>query len=100
MSPVVIANAHRLLIIFGLVLWVRAMNATIVLGVLRAGGDTRFSLFLDGFIIWIVGVPLAALGVFVFHLPVHWVYLLAMSEEVTKWCLGLSVTSHASGSTT
>ena len=85
----VIANAHRLLIIFGLILWVRAMNATIVLGVLRAGGDTRFSLFLDGFIIWIVGVPLAALGVFVFHLPVHWVYLLAMSEEVTKCCLGL-----------
>jgi putative MATE family efflux protein len=88
-SPVVIANAHRLLIIFGSVLWVRAMNATIVLGVLRAGGDTRFSLFLDGFIIWIVGVPLAALGVFVFHLPVHWVYLLAMSEEVTKCGIGL-----------
>ncbi len=88
-SPVVIANAHRLLTIFGLILWVRAMNATIVLGVLRAGGDTRFSLFLDGFIIWIVGVPLAAMGVFVFHLPVHWVYLLAMSEEVTKCCLGL-----------
>jgi putative MATE family efflux protein len=88
-SPIVIANAHRLLTIFGLILWVRAMNATIVLGVLRAGGDTRFSLFLDGIIIWIVGVPLAALGVFVFHLPVHWVYLLAMSEEVTKCCLGL-----------
>jgi putative MATE family efflux protein len=88
-SPVVIANAHRLLIIFGSILWVRAMNATIVLGILRAGGDTRFSLFLDGFIIWIVGVPLAALGVFVFHLPVHWVYLLAMSEEITKCCIGL-----------
>jgi putative MATE family efflux protein len=88
-SPVVIANAHRLLTIFGLILWVRAMNATIVLGVLRAGGDTRFSLFLDGFIIWIVGVPLAAMGVFVFHLPVYWVYLLAMSEEVTKCCIGL-----------
>jgi putative MATE family efflux protein len=89
-SPVVIANAQRLLTIFGLILWVRAMNATIVLGVLRAGGDTRFSLFLDGFIIWIVGVPLVALGVYAFHLPVYWVYLLAMSEEVTKWCLGLS----------
>jgi len=88
-SPIVIAYAHRLLTIFGLILWVRAMNATIVLGVLRAGGDTRYSLFLDGIIIWIVGVPLAALGVFVFHLPVYWVYLLAMTEEVTKWCLGM-----------
>jgi len=88
-SPIVLGNAHRLLTVFGLILWVRAMNATIVLGVLRAGGDTRFSLFLDGIIIWMVGVPLAALGVFAFHLPVQWVYLLAMSEEVTKWCLGM-----------
>jgi putative MATE family efflux protein len=88
-SPIVIANAQRLLTIFGLVLWVRAMNATIVVGILRGGGDTRFSLFLDGFIIWIVGVPLAALGVFAFHLPVHWIYLLAMTEEVTKCCIGL-----------
>ncbi len=88
-SPTVIDNAQRLLTIFGLILWVRAMNATIVLGVLRAGGDTRFSLFLDGFIIWIVGVPLVALGVFAFHLPVQWVYLLAMSEEVTKWIIGM-----------
>jgi putative MATE family efflux protein len=88
-SPIVIDNAHRLLSIFGLVLWVRAMNATIVIGILRAGGDTRFSLFLDGFIIWIVGVPLVALGVFVFRLPVQWVYLLAMTEEITKCCLGL-----------
>jgi Na+-driven multidrug efflux pump len=36
-----------------------------------------------------VGVPLVALGVFVFRLPVQWVYLLAMTEEITKCCLGL-----------
>jgi len=88
-SPAVLQNAHRVLIIFGSIFWLRAMNAILVVGVLRGGGDTRFSLFLDGFIIWIVGVPLAALGAFVLHLPVYWVYLLVMSEEVTKWCIGL-----------
>ncbi len=88
-SPAVLENAHRMLIIMGMLLWLRAMNAINVVGVLRAGGDTRFSLFLDGFIIWIVGVPLAVMGAFLFHLPVHLVYLLAMSEEITKWCLGL-----------
>lgn len=62
---------------------------TIVVGILRAGGDTKFSMFLDGFIIWIVGVPLAALAAFFFHLPVYFVYLFAMSEEFTKWILGL-----------
>jgi len=64
-------------------------NMTIVIGVLRAGGDTKFSMFLDGFIIWIVGVPLAALGAYYFHFPVYFVYLCAMSEETVKWILGI-----------
>jgi Na+-driven multidrug efflux pump len=63
---------------------------TIVVGVLRAGGDTRFSMFIDGIIIWLVGVPMAYLGANVWHLPVHLVYLCAMSEEATKWILGIN----------
>ncbi len=88
-SSAVLDNAHRMLVILGLLFWLRAMNVITVLSILRGGGDTRFSLFLDGFIIWIVGVPLAALGAFVFHLPVYWVYLLAMTEEIVKCGLGL-----------
>jgi putative MATE family efflux protein len=88
-SPEVIQNASRVLIVVSCFMWIRINNMTIVVGILRAGGDTKFSLFLDGIIIWIVGVPLAALGAFVFHLPVYFVYLCAMSEEVTKWILGL-----------
>jgi len=88
--PAVIEDASRVLTIISLFMWIRINNMTIVVGVLRAGGDTRFSLFLDGFIIWLVGVPLAALGAFVFHLPVYFVYLCAMSEETTKWILGIN----------
>lgn len=88
-SPEVIRNAGNLINIMSLFLWLRINNMTIVVGVLRAGGDTKFSMFLDGIIIWIVGVPLAALGAFALHLPVHFVYLCAMSEEVTKWILGM-----------
>jgi Na+-driven multidrug efflux pump len=60
-----------------------------VVGVLRSGGDTRFCLFLDGVIIWIVGVPSALIGAFVFHLPVHWVYLLVFTDELSKMIVGL-----------
>jgi putative MATE family efflux protein len=88
-SPEVIQNASLILNLVSLFLWVRVNNMTIVVGILRAGGDTRFSLFLDGIIIWIVGVPMAYLGAFVLHLPVHLVYLCAMSEEATKWVLGI-----------
>jgi putative MATE family efflux protein len=89
-SPEVIQNASFALNVFSIFLWVRVNNMTIVVGILRAGGDTKFSMFLDGFIIWLVGVPLAALGAFVFHLPVYLVYLSAMSEEVAKWFLGIN----------
>jgi len=88
-SPDVIANASNVINVISFVIWMRVNNMTIVIGILRAGGDTRFSLILDGFIIWIVGVPMAYLGANVWHLPVYFVYLCAMSEEATKWVLGI-----------
>jgi putative MATE family efflux protein len=88
-SPEVIFNASHIINVVSVFLWVRVNNMTIVVGILRAGGDTRFSLFLDGIIIWIVGVPMAYIAAFVLHLPVYYVYLFAMSEEVTKWLLGI-----------
>jgi Na+-driven multidrug efflux pump len=89
-SPDVLHNADQVMNVVSMFLWVRVNNMTIVIGVLRAGGDTKFSMFLDGFIIWLVGVPLAAAGAFVFHFPVYLVYLCAMSEEATKWILGVN----------
>jgi putative MATE family efflux protein len=89
-SPGVIENASRVLLIVSIFIAIRINNMTIVVGVLRAGGDTRFSLFVDGIIIWLVGVPMAYLGAFVFDLPVYFVYLCAMSEEATKWLLGFN----------
>jgi putative MATE family efflux protein len=88
-SPEVIENAGFIINVITFFLWLRVNNMTIVVGILRAGGDTRFSLFLDGIIIWIVGVPMAYIGAFVLHLPIYFVYLFAMSEEVTKWILGV-----------
>jgi len=88
-SPEVIENAGYIINVVTVFLWVRVNNMTTVVGILRAGGDTRFSLFLDGMIIWIVGVPMAYLGAFVLHLPVYFVYLFAMSEEAAKWVLGI-----------
>jgi putative MATE family efflux protein len=88
-SPLVIDYAHRCLIILGVLLWLRTSNMILFIGIFRSGGDTRFAFFLDGVIIWVVGVPLTVIGAFIFHLPVYWVYLLAMSEEVSKWVLGV-----------
>jgi putative MATE family efflux protein len=88
-SPEVIENAGNVINVITFFLWLRVNNMTIVVGILRAGGDTRFSMFIDGFIIWLVGVPMAYLGANVWGLPVYLVYLCAMSEEATKWLLGI-----------
>ncbi len=85
----VILSARRLLLVLGLGLWVRASNHMIVIGILRSGGDTRFSLVLDGLVIWLVGVPFSAAGAFLLHLPIYLVYALTLIEEVTKASLGL-----------
>jgi putative MATE family efflux protein len=88
-SPIVIEHAYHIMTIAALAIWLRASNMIIIVGILRSGGDTIFSLVLDGFVIWLVGVPLAALGAFTFHLPIQWVYLLVLSEELTKFCFGV-----------
>ena len=81
--------ASRILLVMGFTLWVRVSNMTLIVGVLRSGGDTRFGLIVDIGTVWAVGVPLALLGVFVLRLPVYWVYLMVMSEEVIKYVLAL-----------
>lgn len=88
-APEVIEFARKSLIVLGLGLWIRASNHTIVIGILRSGGDTRFSLVLDGLVIWLIGVPFTAAGAFLFHLPIYFVYALTLSEEITKFSIGL-----------
>jgi putative MATE family efflux protein len=88
-TPDVALYANRAVIILAAWVIVRSQNMILVVGMMRSGGDTRYSLFLDGVIIWILGVPMAVLGGIVLHLPVYWVYLMVMSEELTKCVLGL-----------
>jgi putative MATE family efflux protein len=88
-SPIVIENARAILTVMALGLWIRASNHAIIIGILRSGGDTRFSLVLDGLVIWFVGVPVTAAGAFLFGLPIYFVYALTLSEEATKLAVGI-----------
>ncbi len=88
-SPNVIAEARAILVVLALGIWIKATNHVIIIGILRAGGDTRFSLVLDGMVIWFVGVPATALGAFLFHLPIWYVYALTFTEEIVKASIGL-----------
>lgn len=88
-SAQVITNAEAILRVIALFFWVRISNLIIFIGVLRSGGDTRFAFILDAGTIWVIGVPLALIGGFVLHLPVQYVYMMAMVDEVTKAGFGV-----------
>ena len=62
-----------------------AVNTTLIAGVFRAGGDSRFGFICDTIVMWCYGVPLGFLAAFVFKLPVMWVYFLLCTDEFVKW---------------
>lgn len=62
-----------------------AVNTTLIAGIFRAGGNTRFGLICDFIDMWIYAVPLGCLAAFVFKLPVPIVYLLLCTDEFVKW---------------
>lgn len=62
-----------------------AVNTTLIAGVFRAGGDTRFGMVCDTIDMWCYAVPLGFIAAFVFKLPVLVVYFLLCTDEFVKW---------------
>ena len=83
-SPLAANNARRLMLIFAASAWLRSINFILFVGALRAGGDTRYAMFMELFSIWTIGVPAALIGGFVLRLPVYGVYMLVLLEELVK----------------
>jgi putative MATE family efflux protein len=88
-SDAVRSSAVLVLIVYGLLFWMKVMNVTIGEGILRGGGDTRFWMFSNMFAMWGLGIPAGFLAAFYFGLPVHIVYLCVFAEELSKLALGL-----------
>ncbi|MBO4584258.1 MAG: MATE family efflux transporter [Clostridia bacterium] len=64
-----------------------AIAATGIVGIFRAGGDTRIGLILDVGTLWFICLPLGFLAAFVWGLDVRWVYIILICDEVLKFPL-------------
>ena len=62
-----------------------SVSATGIVGVFRAGGDTRMGLLLDVGTLWVICLPLGFLAAFVWRLDVKWVFLILISDELLKF---------------
>ncbi|MBR1670475.1 MAG: MATE family efflux transporter [Butyrivibrio sp.] len=62
----------------------RCVNTVCINGILDGGGDTIFDFYSLIVAMWLIAIPLALLGAFVFHWPVLVVYSCTCVDEVGK----------------
>lgn len=62
-----------------------AVNGTMITGIFRAGGDSKFGMICDFIDMWIYAVPLGFISAFVLKLPPMVVYALLCTDEFVKW---------------
>lgn len=77
------------IMIYAFIMPFKVFNTINIVGVLRSGGDTIFSLILDAAGVWGVGIPLGAIGVYILGLDLYPVYFLVLCEELFKFFLGV-----------
>ena len=62
-----------------------AVNTSLICGVFRAGGDSKYGFKVDVIDMWCYAVPLGLLNAFVLKLPVIAVYFFMCTDEFVKW---------------
>lgn len=62
-----------------------AVNGTMINGIFRSGGDSKFGLYCDIIDMWVYAIPLGFLSAFILRLPPMVVYFLLCTDEFVKW---------------
>ncbi len=62
-----------------------AVNTSLIAGIFRAGGDSKFGFICDTIDMWCYAIPVGVLAAFVFKWPVMVVYFLLCTDEFVKW---------------
>ena len=71
------------------ILLFQAVETTILMGILRGGGDVKLVLVTDTVFMWVISIPLGAFTGFVLGWPLAVVYAVIKSDEVLKTAAGL-----------
>lgn len=79
--------ARRILMVYGVTIWMGIYNGIHVTGILRGGGDTTFAMLAESCCVWLVAVPLGFLTSIHLGWPIYFALLAVRSEEVFKGVL-------------
>ena len=62
----------------------QSFGVTLMMGVLRGGGDAKFVLVNDIIFLWLVAIPFGFLTAFVLNWPIAAVFFVVKSDEIIK----------------
>ena len=79
----------QVLVIFAFGLTFRFINIINIVGIFRAGGDTKYAMILELGILWTVGVLGAFIAVNLFNAPLLIVAMIVQLEEIVKVVIGI-----------
>ena len=81
--------AHQLMNAISFIVVFRSANTILAKGVLRGGGDTKFLVYADTSLMWLIAIPLGAAAGLWLKLPSFWIYTCLYSDQILKavWCL-------------
>ena len=86
------ANAERIAIVMlaaiSALMMFRSFNCTLIVGILRGGGDVKFGMFLDIGAMYMWSIPLGFIAGLVLKLDITIVFLLIISEDLIKCAVG------------
>lgn len=88
-EPSTLTLMSHVLIVFAVGLTFRFINIINIVGVFRAGGDTKYAMILELGVLWTVGVLGTFIAVKFFHAPLLIVAIIVQLEEAVKVFFGM-----------
>lgn len=88
LTPEVFQMAKVTIRVFGIAIFFKLINWTVLIGILRAGGDTKIAFCLDTFPMYFYAVPVAFLCAKL-NIPIYYSVALVNIEEIIKFVLAL-----------
>ncbi len=76
--------AHQMILVAAVIGFFVSISGIGIVGILRGGGDTKFSLMAEMVTLWGIAIPLAYFVAFVLHWPVPLVFLVMKLDEPAK----------------
>lgn len=80
----------KVLIVISIAIFFKMINWTIIIGILRAGGDTKWAFLIDVTPLFVYAIPIAFFASMYLKLDIYMVVLLANIEEIIKIIIGLA----------